>query len=72
MIQQPDPDELLGKAYDPQIARRLFAFVLPYRRQALAGAGLILVSVFFIVRERKAVAATPETAQPSPRPRIAA
>ena len=44
MIQQPDPDDLLGKAYDPQIARRLFGFVVPYRRQALAGAGLILIS----------------------------
>ena len=31
-----DPDDLLGKAYDPRIARRLFAFVLPYRRRAIA------------------------------------
>ncbi|MDQ3695883.1 MAG: ABC transporter ATP-binding protein/permease [Chloroflexota bacterium] len=44
MMQQPDPDDLLGKAYDPRIARRLAAFVLPYRRQALAGIGLILIS----------------------------
>ena len=44
MIVQPDPDDLLGKAYDPQIARRLAAFVVPYRRQALIGVGLILVA----------------------------
>ena len=35
-------------------------------------AGLILISVFFIVRKPKVAAATPENAQPSPRPRIAA
>jgi ABC-type multidrug transport system fused ATPase/permease subunit len=44
MSQQPDPDELLGKAYDPQIARRLFAFVLPYKRQAATVVALILIS----------------------------
>ncbi|MDQ3654360.1 MAG: ABC transporter ATP-binding protein/permease [Chloroflexota bacterium] len=44
MMLQPDPDDLLGKAYDPRIARRLLAFVLPYRGQAVAGAGLILVA----------------------------
>jgi ABC-type multidrug transport system fused ATPase/permease subunit len=30
-----DPDELLGKAYDPQIARRLFAFATPYKKKIL-------------------------------------
>jgi ABC-type multidrug transport system fused ATPase/permease subunit len=30
-----DPDELLGKAYDPQIARRLFGFATPYRKKIL-------------------------------------
>jgi ABC-type multidrug transport system fused ATPase/permease subunit len=39
-----DPDDLLGKAYDPQIARRLFAFVLPYRRRATAALFLIVVA----------------------------
>lgn len=39
-----DPDDLLGKAYDPQIARRLFAFVLPYRRRAIGALLLILVA----------------------------
>src|SRR3954451_19024854 len=39
-----DPDDLLGKAYDPLIARRLFAFVLPYRRRATAALVLILVA----------------------------
>src|SRR5687767_9944666 len=44
MIQQNvDPDDLLGKAYDPRIARRLGAFVLPYRRRALAALLLIVV-----------------------------
>ena len=36
-MQHVDPDDLLGKAYDPRIARRLAAFVLPYKgRAALA------------------------------------
>jgi ABC-type multidrug transport system fused ATPase/permease subunit len=39
-----DPDDLLGKAYDPLIARRLFAFVLPYRQKAIAALLLILVA----------------------------
>ena len=43
-MHQPDPDELLGKAYDPQIARRLFRYLLPYRRQAFTGVVLILIS----------------------------
>ena len=42
-MQNIDPDDLLGKAYDPQIARRLFGFVLPYRRRALAA--LLLIAV---------------------------
>jgi ABC-type multidrug transport system fused ATPase/permease subunit len=39
-----DPDDLLGKAYDPLIARRLFGFVLPYRQRATAALVLIVVS----------------------------
>lgn len=39
-----DPDELLGKAYDPQIARRLFSFVLPYQERASTAIALILVA----------------------------
>lgn len=39
-----DPDDLLGKAYDPLIARRLFGFVLPYRQRATAALLLILVA----------------------------
>jgi drug/metabolite transporter (DMT)-like permease len=38
----------------------------------IGAAALILVSVFFIVRERAAVKPAPESVQPSPRPRIAA
>jgi ATP-binding cassette subfamily B multidrug efflux pump len=43
MSQNVDPDDLLGKAYDPLIARRLFAFILPYRARALAAALFIVV-----------------------------
>jgi len=43
-MQNLDPDDLLGKAYDARIARRLFAFVLPYRRRALLTLGLIVVT----------------------------
>ena len=38
----------------------------------IVAAGLILVSVFFIVRERKVASIPQESSQPSPRPRIAA
>ena len=33
-MQHVDPDDLIGKAYDARIARRLFAYVLPYRPRA--------------------------------------
>jgi ATP-binding cassette, subfamily B, multidrug efflux pump len=39
-----DPDDLLGKAYDPRIARQLFGFVLPYRQRAIGALLLILVA----------------------------
>ncbi|MDP9472021.1 MAG: ABC transporter ATP-binding protein, partial [Chloroflexota bacterium] len=35
MMLHHDPDDLLGKAYDGRIARRLLAFVTPYRRRVL-------------------------------------
>jgi ABC-type multidrug transport system fused ATPase/permease subunit len=38
-----DPDDLLGKAYDPQIVRRLGAFILPYRSRALMTLGLLFI-----------------------------
>ncbi len=41
-MQNLDPDDLIGKAYDPQIARRLFRFVVPYRRRSIAALGLII------------------------------
>ena len=34
-MQHIDPDDLLGKAYDSTIVRRLFGFVTPYRKRAL-------------------------------------
>ena len=55
MMNNVDPDDLLGKAYDPRIARRLLAFVVPYRKQALllfafmivvAGGDLLLPKLF--------------------------
>ncbi|MDP9368682.1 MAG: ABC transporter ATP-binding protein/permease [Chloroflexota bacterium] len=35
MMLHHDPDDLLGKAYDGRIARRLLGFVAPYRRRLL-------------------------------------
>ncbi len=43
MMQNVDPDDLLGKAYDARIVRRLLAFVTPYRRRAFAMVALMLV-----------------------------
>ena len=31
-----NPDDLLVRAYDPKVVRRLAGFVVPYRRRALA------------------------------------
>jgi len=36
-------DDVLGKAYDPRIVRRLVAFLHPYQRQLLATTGLVMV-----------------------------
>jgi ATP-binding cassette subfamily B multidrug efflux pump len=35
MIASIDPDDMLGKAYDAEIVRRLAAFVTPYRNRAI-------------------------------------
>lgn len=43
-MKQYDPDDLLGKAYDPRIVRRLAAFVTPYRQRAMTTLLLIVVS----------------------------
>jgi ABC-type multidrug transport system fused ATPase/permease subunit len=43
-MQHVNPDDLLGKAYDPQIARRLIGFAVPYRRKALLTALAIAVA----------------------------
>jgi ABC-type multidrug transport system fused ATPase/permease subunit len=40
----PDPDDLLGKAYDPQIARRLIGFLRPYKKRSL-GTVLLVATV---------------------------
>jgi len=38
-----DPDDLLGKAYDSRIARRLGGFVVPYKRRAFGIVALMVV-----------------------------
>ena len=38
-----DPDDLLGKAYDSRIARRLAGFVVPYKRRAFVIVALMVV-----------------------------
>jgi len=43
-MKQYDPDDLLGKAYDPRIVRRLAAFVSPYRQRAMTTLLLIVVA----------------------------
>ncbi len=43
MYRATDPDDLLGKAYDSRITRRLVAQVRPYRRAALIAIGLVLL-----------------------------
>jgi ATP-binding cassette subfamily B protein/subfamily B ATP-binding cassette protein MsbA len=40
----PDEDELLGKAYDARLVRRLFSGVRPYRRKLLAAIILMIAS----------------------------
>ncbi|MGH2533417.1 MAG: ABC transporter ATP-binding protein [Thermomicrobiales bacterium] len=42
-MQHMDPDDLLGKAYDARIARRLIGYVGPYRKRFIGTIGLILV-----------------------------
>jgi ATP-binding cassette, subfamily B, multidrug efflux pump len=41
MMQNVDPDDLLGKAYDSRVAGRLARFVLPYRARALGVVALM-------------------------------
>lgn len=46
MMQNVDPDDLLGKAYDSRIARRLGAFVVPHRAPAIGVVVLMFVVAF--------------------------
>lgn len=39
-------DEVLGKAYDARLMRRLLTYLKPYRAAVAAGVGLLLVSTF--------------------------
>jgi ABC-type multidrug transport system fused ATPase/permease subunit len=44
-MQHVNPDDLLGKAYDPQIARRLLAFAGPYRQKVvLTGVAIVIAT----------------------------
>ncbi len=43
-MQHVDPDDLLGKAYDSRIAKRLFGYVLPYRHRGLAVIALTIIA----------------------------
>jgi ATP-binding cassette subfamily B multidrug efflux pump len=43
MMNNVDPDDLLGKAYDSRIVRRLFGYVWPYRARALGVLAAMLV-----------------------------
>lgn len=45
MAQNVDPDDLLGKAYDARIVRRLLAYVVPYRGRALAAVAATLLAI---------------------------
>lgn len=42
--QDPNQEEVLGKAYDARLMRRLLGYVKPYRGMASAAVGLIVVS----------------------------
>src|SRR6185437_8002934 len=43
---QGDPDDLLGKAFDTSVARRLLGFLRPYRCQVLTAAAAVLLGTF--------------------------
>jgi len=43
---QGDPDDLLGKAFDKHIARRLLGFLKPYRWQVLLASAAVLVGTY--------------------------
>src|SRR4051794_1988224 len=43
---QGDPDDLLGKAFDTNVARRLLRFLRPYRWQVLLAAVAVLIGTF--------------------------
>ncbi len=47
MYRATDPDDLLGRAYDSRIARRLVLQVRPYRRAALVALALVLLVTGF-------------------------
>ncbi len=41
---KPTEDDILGKAYDPQIVRRLLSYLLPYRRNLAVALAMMLVA----------------------------
>ena len=47
MSDAPHEEEVLGKAYDSRLARRLARYVRPYRGSLVAGIALILTGSLF-------------------------
>lgn len=47
MTQTPHEEDILGKAYDARLARRLLKYLRPYRRSLVAGVILILLGSLF-------------------------
>jgi ABC-type multidrug transport system fused ATPase/permease subunit len=43
-IRYTHEDQVLGKAYDPRIVRRLLAFLRPYRQKVILAVGLVLLA----------------------------
>jgi ABC-type multidrug transport system fused ATPase/permease subunit len=43
-IRYTHEDQVLGKAYDPRIVRRLLGFLRPYRQQVVLAVGLVLLA----------------------------
>src|SRR3970040_2410573 len=46
---RPQDDEILGKAYDPKIGRRLLSYLRPYARQLLTALALMTVATAALV-----------------------
>lgn len=43
---RPDEDQVIGKAYDPHITRRLLGYLRPYRRDIFIALGWMTIAIF--------------------------